>query len=133
MGADGHVAFNEPGSSLASTTRVKTLAFQTVLDNSRFFGGDVDKVPKMALTVGVATIMAAREVLVIVTGRHKAMALSQMVEGGVSTMCTSSVLQTHRRAIVACDDASTDELRVKTVRYFRGIERVAAMHGESST
>lgn len=124
VGADGHSAFNEPGSSLSSLTRLKTLAKQTVIDNARFFGGDMGKVPKMALTVGVATIMAARELLFIVTGQKKALALHAVIEGPISTMCTASTLQQHRHAIVVCDEDATEELRVKTVRYFKGIEEV---------
>lgn len=83
IGQDGHIAFNEPGSSLQSRTRVKTLAYETIVGNARFFGGDVNKVPKMALTVGVGTILDAREILVIVTGQHKAMALERCIEQGV--------------------------------------------------
>jgi len=72
IGPDGHIAFNEPGSSLTSRTRVKTLAYDTILANARFFNGDVTKVPKLALTVGVGTVMDAREVVMLVTGAHKA-------------------------------------------------------------
>lgn len=84
IGEDGHIAFNEPGSSLASRTRIKTLAYDTIVANSRFFGGDMDKVPRMALTVGVATIMEAREVVVVVTGLKKSLALSKAIEEGVN-------------------------------------------------
>ncbi|KAJ1781528.1 Glucosamine-6-phosphate isomerase (Glucosamine-6-phosphate deaminase) (GNPDA) (GlcN6P deaminase), partial [Coemansia sp. RSA 2399] len=91
IGPDGHIAFNEPGSSLESVTRVKTLAYETVLANARFFGGDVNKVPKLALTVGVGTVRAAREVLLIITGAHKAVALAKCIEEGVNHMWTLSV------------------------------------------
>jgi glucosamine-6-phosphate deaminase len=121
-GADGHIAFNEPGSSLASRTRVKTLTADTRIANSRFFDGNPEKVPDTALTVGVGTVMDAREVVVIVSGYNKARALQQAVEGGVSQMWTLSFLQMHRRAIIVCDDAATDELKVGTVRYFKGLE-----------
>ncbi|KFY11350.1 hypothetical protein V492_04515 [Pseudogymnoascus sp. VKM F-4246] len=77
IGPDGHIAFNEPGSSLASRTRVKTLAYDTILANARFFGGDVEKVPKMALTVGVQTVLESREVVIVITGAHKALALQR--------------------------------------------------------
>ena len=87
IGADGHIAFNEPGSSLASRTRVKTLAYDTILANSRFFGGDLEKVPRMALTVGVATVLDAREIVVVVTGQRKALALSKAI--GVYSLCSS--------------------------------------------
>ncbi len=125
MGPDGHLAFNEPGSSLTSRTRIKTLSYETILANSRFFNGDVKKVPTMALTVGVGTVMDAREVLVIVTGYNKARALREVVEGGVSHMWTVSMLQLHQKAIIVCDEPSTMELQVETVKYFKDIENVA--------
>ncbi|MBR6249446.1 MAG: glucosamine-6-phosphate deaminase [Muribaculaceae bacterium] len=122
VGPDGHIAFNEPGSSLTSLTRQKTLTRDTIIANSRFFDGDVNKVPKTALTVGVGTVMAARSVMILVNGHNKARALQQAVEGGVSQMCTLSALQMHRRAIIVADDAATDELKVGTYRYFKDIE-----------
>ncbi len=122
VGPDGHIAFNEPGSSLTSLTRQKTLTRDTIIANSRFFDGDVNKVPKTALTVGVGTVMAARSVMILVNGHNKARALQQAVEGGVSQMCTLSALQMHRRAIIIADDAATDELKVGTYRYFKDIE-----------
>ncbi|KAK8246921.1 hypothetical protein HDK90DRAFT_429666 [Phyllosticta capitalensis] len=129
IGSDGHIAFNEPGSSLASRTRVKTLAYDTQLANARFFGGDVGAVPSMALTVGVGTVLDAREVVAIVTGAHKATALQRCVEDGVSHMWTLSALQMHPHAMVVADDDATLELKVKTVKYFRSIERVATREG----
>ena len=122
-GPDGHIAFNEPGSSLASRTRIKTLTRDTILANSRFFGNDPAKVPRTALTVGVGTIMDARNVLLIVTGHSKARALRMGVEEGVSHMWTISALQLHPRAVIVCDDDATLELRVGTARYYRDIER----------
>ncbi|GFZ45526.1 Glucosamine-6-phosphate isomerase [Saitozyma sp. JCM 24511] len=124
IGADGHIAFNEPGSSLVSRTRIKTLAYETILDNCRFFNNDLAAVPRMALTVGVQTVMDAREVVLVVTGQNKALALSQMIEGGVNHMVTASALQTHPWALVVCDEDATNELRVKTVKYFKSIEKV---------
>ncbi len=123
IGPDGHIAFNEPGSSLASRTRVKTLTEDTIIANSRFFGGDVNKVPKTALTVGVATVMDARTVLIIVSGHNKARALQQAVEYGVNHMWTVSCLQLHPHGIIVCDDAATVEMKVGTVNYFKDIER----------
>jgi glucosamine-6-phosphate deaminase len=123
IGPDGHIAFNEPGSSLSSRTRIKTLTYDTRLANSRFFGGDVAQVPKTALTVGVATVMDAHEVLIIVSGITKARALQKAVEEGVNHMWTVSMLQLHRHGIIVCDDDATLELKVATVRYFREIER----------
>jgi glucosamine-6-phosphate deaminase len=122
MGADGHLAFNEPGSSLHSRTRVKTLTRDTRAANARFFDGSVDKVPSTALTVGVGTVMDAREVIILVTGHNKARALQAAVEGGVNHMWTLSCLQMHPKAILACDEDATGELKVGTVRYFKDIE-----------
>jgi len=124
IGSDGHIAFNEPGSSLVSRTRVKTLAYETIVANARFFDNDIKKVPKMALTVGVGTVMDAREVLVIVTGQHKADALEKCIERGVNHMYTLSAIQMHPKSCIVCDDDATSELRVRTVRYFKGLEKV---------
>jgi glucosamine-6-phosphate deaminase len=125
IGPDGHIAFNEPGSSLTSRTRLKTLSYDTILANSRFFEGDIKKVPTRALTVGVGTVMDAREVLIIITGFTKARALREVVEGGISHMWTVSMLQMHQKGIIICDDAATMELQVETVKYFNDIEDVA--------
>lgn len=123
IGPDGHIAFNEPGSSLASRTRQKTLTTDTIIANSRFFDNDVNKVPKTALTVGVGTVMDAREVLIMVNGHQKARALQHAVEEPVSHMWTISALQMHPKGIIVCDDAACEELRVGTYRYFKDIER----------
>jgi len=123
MGTDGHIAFNEPGSSLSSRTRIKTLTEETKAVNSRFFGGDISKVPGTALTVGVGTVMDSREILIIVTGRNKARALKACVEEGVNHMWTLSCLQIHPKSIIVCDDEATEELKVGTVRYFKDIEK----------
>jgi len=122
VGVDGHVAFNEPGSSLTSRTRQKTLTTDTRIVNSRFFDGDVNKVPAYALTVGVGTVMDAREVMVLINGHAKAHALQAAVEGPVTQMFTISALQLHRHGIIICDEAATEELRVGTYRYFKDIE-----------
>jgi glucosamine-6-phosphate deaminase len=122
IGPDGHIAFNEPGSSLASRTRVKTLTYDTILANSRFFDNDINKVPKTALTVGVGTVMDAEEVMIIVNGHNKARALQHAIEGSVNHMWTISALQMHPRGIIVCDEEATIELKVGTVRYFKGIE-----------
>ena len=116
IGPDGHIAFNEPGSSLKSRTRVKTLAEDTIRANSRFFSNDLSQVPKQALTVGVGTVMEAREVILIILGSNKALALSKMIEGSVSQLWTASCLQMHESAMIACDEAATDEMLVKTVK-----------------
>ena len=124
IGPDGHIAFNEPGSSLASKTRIKTLNLNTIKANSRFFDNDIHKVPKMALTVGVGTVMDAREVIIIINGFHKARALRQVVEEGVNHMWTVSMLQMHRKAVIVCDEEATMELKVETVKYFTEIEQI---------
>lgn len=123
IGPDGHIAFNEPGSSLASKTRIKTLAYDTIVANSRFFNGDLSKVPRMALTVGVGTVMAAREVLIIILGISKSIALAKCIEEGVSHMWTVSAIQQHPHACIVCDEDATMELRVKTVKYFKGLQQ----------
>jgi len=122
IGPDGHIAFNEPGSSLASRTRVKTLTYDTIVANSRFFGNDINKVPKTALTVGVGTVMDAEEVLIIVNGHNKARALQHAIEGSVNHIWTISALQMHPKGIIVCDDEATIELKVGTAKYFKDIE-----------
>lgn len=123
IGPDGHIAFNEPGSSLASRTRVKTLTTDTIIANCRFFDNDVNKVPRQALTVGVATVMDAREVMILVNGHHKARALQAAVEGPLTQMWTVSACQNHPHAIIIADEPACDELKVATYRYFKDIER----------
>ncbi len=122
IGPDGHIAFNEPGSSLSSRTRVKTLTYDTIVANSRFFGGNVDQVPKTALTVGVRTVLDAEEVLIIVNGHNKARAMRHAVEDSVNHMWTISALQTHPKGIIVCDEEAVLELKVGTVKYFKDIE-----------
>lgn len=121
IGADGHIAFNEPGSSLDSKTRMKTLTYDTRLANSRFFDDNIDNVPKFALTVGVKTVMDAREVIIIVNGHNKARALKKAVEDGVSQMWTISALQLHPKGKIVCDESATHEIKVGTYKYFKEI------------
>ena len=123
IGPDGHIAFNEPGSSLTSRTRQKTLTTDTIIANSRFFDNDVNKVPKLALTVGVGTVMDAREVMILVNGHHKARALKAAVEGAVTHEWTISALQMHQHGIIVADEPATDELKVSTYKYFKDIEK----------
>jgi len=123
IGPDGHIAFNEPGSSLSSRTRQKTLTSDTIIANSRFFENDVNKVPKTALTVGVGTVMDAKEVLIMVNGHGKARALQHAIEEPVSHMWTISALQMHPKGIIVCDEAACDELKVGTYKYFLDIEK----------
>lgn len=118
MGGDGHIAFNVPGSSLSSRTRLVNLNYDTILANSRFFDNDLNKVPKQALTVGVQTVLDAKEVVIIVNGYKKARALQKVVEEGINHMWTLSALQTHPAGIIVCDEEATMELKVGTVKYF---------------
>lgn len=123
IGPDGHLAFNEPGSSLASRTRDKELNYDTKVANSRFFNNDIAKVPSSSLTVGIATILDAREVLIIVNGYNKARALQHAVEEGVNHLWTISALQLHPRGMIVCDEPSTYELKVGTYKHFKDIEK----------
>ena len=123
IGPDGHIAFNEPGSSLTSRTRQKTLTTDTIIANCRFIDNDVNLVPKTALTVGVGTVMDAKEVLIVVNGHNKARALQHGIEEGVSQMWTISALQMHPHAIIVCDEAACGELKVDTYKYFKDIEK----------
>ena len=123
IGPDGHVAFNEPGSSLTSRTRIKSLTTDTIIANSRFFDNDVNKVPKTALTVGVGTVMGAKEVVILANGHNKARALQQAIEGGVNQMWTITALQMHPKGIIVCDEAACAEIKVGTYNYFKDIEK----------
>lgn len=123
VGEDGHLAFNEPFSSLVSRTRVKSLTYDTILVNSRFFDGDISKVPTTALTVGVGTVMDAKEVLVLAFGHKKANALREAIEGAYSQKCTLSALQAHPHGIIVADELAVGELKVNTYRYFKDIEK----------
>ena len=123
IGEDGHLAFNEPFSSLNSRTRVKSLTYDTLVVNSRFFDNDVNKVPKLAMTVGVATVLSAKEVVILAFGHKKAVALHNAVEGPYTHTCTASAIQVHPHGMIVCDEAATVELKVGTYRYFKDIEK----------
>lgn len=112
IGTDGHIGFNEPGSSLASRTRIKTLTRQTRLDNARFFDGDIDQVPTHCLTQGLGTIMDARHILLVATGRSKAEAVHHVIEGAVTAMWPGSILQHHPHVTVLLDDAAARRLQL---------------------
>jgi glucosamine-6-phosphate deaminase len=122
IGSDGHIAFNEPFSSLSSVTRVKSLTYDTKVMNSRFFDGDITKVPSLALTVGIKTLLDSREVMILVNGHNKARALQEAVEGGVSHAWTCTALQLHPKAIIVCDEDACGDLKLSTYRYFKDIE-----------
>ncbi|MBQ9007048.1 MAG: glucosamine-6-phosphate deaminase [Atopobiaceae bacterium] len=123
IGVDGHIAFNEPFTSLASRTGLRTLTTDTRIVNSRFFGNDSEKVPAYALSVGVGTVTDSKEVLILINGHNKARALAKTVEGNVSHKWTCSALQMHNGAIIACDEAACGELTVDTYKYFLDIEK----------
>lgn len=109
IGSDGHLAFNEPGSSLASTTRIKTLTAQTREDNARFFGSAED-VPQHVLTQGLGTILRARHLVLLASGGSKAEAIAAAVEGPLSAACPASVLQLHPHATVLVDEEAASGL-----------------------
>ena len=123
IGVDGHLAFNEPFTSLTSRTGVRALTTDTLIVNSRFFDNDPSKVPTRALSVGIGTVTDAKEVLILISGHNKARALAASVEGGVSQKWTCSALQMHKAAIIACDEPACGELTVDTYKYFRDIEK----------
>ena len=118
IGVDGHLAFNEPYTSLSSRTGVRDLTSDTIIVNSRFFDNDPSKVPTRALSVGIGTVTDSKQVLVLISGHNKARALAATVEGGVSQKWTCSALQLHNDAIIACDEAACGELTVDTYKYF---------------
>jgi glucosamine-6-phosphate deaminase len=122
VGEDGHLAFNEPGSSLASKTRSKDLNLSTIIANSRFFDGDISKTPKLALTIGIDTVMQAKDVVIMVKGLAKAPAVYQAIEGAVSSMCPITALQYHRKALIVCDEPAAYDLRLKTIKYFENMQ-----------
>lgn len=122
VGEDGHIAFNEPFSSMYSRTRVVTLTQDTLEVNSRFFDNDPNKVPKQAMSVGVATVCGAREVLILAFGSKKARAVQAAVEGSVSHYVTLSALQLHPHGIVVLDEPAAGDLKVSTYRYFKAVE-----------
>ena len=121
IGSNGHIAFNEPFTSLSSRTGVRALTEDTLIVNSRVFGGDPEKVPKTALSVGVGTVCDSKQVLLLISGHNKARALRHCVEGGVDHAWTISALQMHPDGIVACDEAACGELKVDTYKYFKEI------------
>lgn len=122
VGSDGHIAFNEPFSSLCSRTRIKTLAPSTIKDNSRFFDNDISKVPTHALTVGVGTIMDAKEVIIMANGENKAQAIHQAIEGSINHQWTITALQNHPHGMIVCDEKAASALAEPTREYFNSIE-----------
>ena len=123
IGSDGHIAFNEPGSSLSSRTRLVSLTPQTIKDNSRFFKKAAD-VPKQALSMGVGSIMEAKKIILLAFGKNKADAVAAAVEGGVSQFCTASALQMHEDAWFFCDEEAASKLKLKKYYAWRGLEEL---------
>lgn len=118
IGSDGHIGFNEPGSSPVSRTRLVSLTRQTIADNTRFFA-DESEVPRQAISMGIGTVMEARACLLLAFGKNKAKAVKGMVEGGISQFCPASFLQMHAAAYVFLDEAAASELELKD--YYREI------------
>lgn len=119
VGENGHIAFNEPFSAFSSRTRVVELTHSTRLANSRFFDNDLRQVPSSAMTIGIATLLEAQEILILVTGQNKSQALQAAMEGAMNHQWTISALQQHHCATIVCDEAATQELKVKTVKFFK--------------
>jgi glucosamine-6-phosphate deaminase len=119
IGSDGHVGFNEPTSSFASRTRIKTLTRRTVADNARFFDNDESKVPHHCITMGIGTIMDARMNLMLAFGGNKAAAVAATVEGPVASIIPASILQHHPAAKLFIDEAAASKLRL--IDYYRWV------------
>lgn len=114
IGSDGHIAFNEPTSSLASRTRIKSLTEQTVQDNARFFDGDESEVPVHCITMGIGTIMESRMTILLAFGEGKAQAIADTVEGPVAAMVPASILQHHPKAKIFIDQEAAKQLQKKS-------------------
>jgi glucosamine-6-phosphate deaminase len=114
IGGNGHIGFNEPGSSLGSLTRIKTLTAKTRQDNARFFDGDITQVPKLAITMGIGTILNARKVVLLASGDNKAQAVADALEGPVTSMCPASALQLHRYATYVVTEEAAARLTLDT-------------------
>ena len=123
IGTDGHIAFNEPGSSLASRTRIKTLTDSTRSDNARFFAGKIEHVPPTAITMGIGTIRDAKQILLLATGSNKAEAVQACVEGPITSLVPASALQLHAHVTIAIDEAAASQLRYRDYYQRSEIER----------
>jgi glucosamine-6-phosphate deaminase len=130
IGGDGHIAFNEPGSSLGSRTRLKTLTPETVRDNARFFGSE-QEVPRLAITMGVGTILESRQCLLLAAGETKAKAIRDTIEGPITAQVTASALQLHREVIAVIDEEAARLLERRG--YYRAMEEARAKLKSSST
>ncbi len=123
VGVDGHLAFNEPSSSPTSRTRKVALTQSTIRANSRFFDNDMSKVPTESVTVGVGTVLDAKEVLIMMSCDGKALALQNTVDVAVSQFWPITAIQLHQNSIVVCDEPATSELKVRTYNYFKFVEK----------
>lgn len=128
IGSDGHIAFNEPGSSLESKTRIKTLCLETVLDNSRFFN-NIEDVPKQALTVGIDTVYSAKKVIIMASGINKAVAIRECIEGPISSQYTCTIFQKHANSLVLCDELAAREIKHKTYLYYLHLQENIDING----
>lgn len=125
IGSDGHIAFNEPGTSLTSRTGIVYLTPSTIKDNARlFFGGKLDEVPTRALSMGVGTICEAKKIVLLAFGEGKQDAVKGMVEGGISQFCTASALQMHPDAWIYCDEAAAKKLKLKEYYAWRSTTKL---------
>ncbi|MBP1532082.1 MAG: glucosamine-6-phosphate deaminase [Alphaproteobacteria bacterium] len=124
VGVDGHIAFNEPYSSLNSRTRAKMLAPSTKQANSRFFNNDISKVPPLVLTIGISTIMEAQEVMIMASGKQKSQAIQKAIEGNITHAWPISVLQKHLQGIIVCDKEAASALSAETIQYFTDLQKV---------
>ena len=127
LGTDGHIAFNEPLSSLSSKTRVKTLHSETIEVNKQYF--EESSIPIHVMTVGVDTVLSSEEILMLVSGSSKSIALHNCIECGINHLYSGSALQQHKKALVICDEQSTQDLSVKTVNYIKSIQEKSDIHG----
>jgi len=119
IGGDGHIGFNEPGSSFNSRTRLVALDEQTIKDNSRFFE-KIEDVPRFAITMGVGTILEAREIILLANGKKKARPVAQFIEGPITSLVTASALQLHPKVTVFLDEEAASEL--KRIDYYKFVE-----------
>ena len=125
IGSDGHIAFNEPGTSLNSRTSVVYLTPSTIKDNARlFFKGKENEVPTQALSMGVGTICEAKKIILLAFGKNKADAVKGMVEGGMSQFCTASALQAHNDAWIFCDEESASKLKLRDYYAWRSATKL---------
>ncbi len=122
IGANGHIGFNEPGSSLGSRTRIKTLTYKTRADNSRFFENDIEKVPKYAITMGIGTILDSRLLLLLASGKQKAQAIKDTVEGPITAKLPASIVQMHRKAILIVDEDAGSLLDIEYDQFVTDLE-----------